>query len=408
MAIKVNKPGLATTVQDQGRQGNYHLGIPPSGAMDQISFRAANLLVGNDETRAALECALMGPELTFTEDTQIAVTGARMQPSIDGEEQLLDTVLDVAAGQTLSLKFASAGARSYIAVSGGIDVPEMLGSRSTYALGALGGLHGRTLKAEDVLETGTSPLLVRSASPASTFSGPAPQGAGDPDGARALQRARDPRIMDVFLSETWQVSSESDRIGYRFKGGTRSSSCPASHPSVRATTRRTSSTPATRSGRSKCPRPAADRAAPRRGVRRRLHDDRHRDQCRHGRLRPDAAQHQDPLRRRQPRGSAGGQSRASKPARGATRGDASLRPHVAGPPQREPSSLRAAAVATQSTVSGSDRPTGRAQLIHRTPRVCGDSVVRPRPAEVELKGAVIGTTGVRRPLVAPRNEHAAI
>lgn len=221
MAIKVIKPGLATSVQDQGRQGNYHLGIPPSGAMDQISFRAANLLVGNDETAAALECALMGPELTFTEDTQIAVTGARMQPSIDGEEHPLDTVIDVAAGQTLTLKFAAAGARSYLAVSGGIDVPEMLGSRATYALGALGGLHGRTLKAEDVLETGARPAAREAGKTLPTrFQVPL----GKEREIRMVLGLYNERVtpesMDVFLSETWQVSSESDRIGYRFKGGT--------------------------------------------------------------------------------------------------------------------------------------------------------------------------------------------
>ncbi len=80
MAIEVTKPGLATSVQDQGRQGNYHLGIPPAGALDQLSFRAANLLLGNHETAAVLECALMGPDLTFTEDTHVAVTGPACNP----------------------------------------------------------------------------------------------------------------------------------------------------------------------------------------------------------------------------------------------------------------------------------------------------------------------------------------
>lgn len=221
MAIDVTKPGLSTTVQDQGRQGNYHLGIPPSGAMDQMSFRSANLLVGNDETAAALECALKGPELTFTQDTQIAVTGARMAPALDGAEQPLDTVIDVRAGQTLTLGFAASGARGYIAVSGGIDVPEVLGSRSTYTLGALGGLHGRTLQAGDVLQTRAKPAA-------------RPAGLALPEQFRApLAKEREVRVvlglydervvpesMQVFLDETWQVSSESDRVGYRFKGGT--------------------------------------------------------------------------------------------------------------------------------------------------------------------------------------------
>lgn len=221
MAIEVSKPGLATSVQDQGRQGFYHLGIPPSGAMDQLSYRSANLLLGNDETAAALECALMGPELTFSEDTQVAVTGGRMQPSLDGEQQPLDTVLDVRAGQTLTLGFAAAGARAYVAVSGGIDVPEMLGSRSTYALGALGGLHGRTLQAGDALETGARPPA-RPAGTALAASMQVPL--GKEREVRVVLGLYDARVeaesLARFLSEPWQVASESDRIGYRFKGGT--------------------------------------------------------------------------------------------------------------------------------------------------------------------------------------------
>jgi biotin-dependent carboxylase-like uncharacterized protein len=220
MAIEVKKPGLATTVQDHGRQGNYHLGIPPAGAMDQISFRSANLLLGNDETAAVLECALMGPELRFTEDTQVAVTGARMQPKVDGEDRPMDTVLEIRAGQTLSLGFAGAGARGYVAVSGGIDVPEALGSRSTYALGSLGGLEGRPLQAGDVLNVGPSS---HAAEPGRELPEEFRVPLGKEREIRMVLGLYDERVtpdsMRTFLSETWQVSSESDRIGYRFKGG---------------------------------------------------------------------------------------------------------------------------------------------------------------------------------------------
>lgn len=221
MAIEVTKPGLATSVQDQGRQGNYHLGIPPAGALDQLSFRSANLLLGNDETAAVLECALMGPELTFTEATHVAVTGARMQPKIDGEERPLDTVLAVEAGQTLALGFAAAGARAYLAVSGGIDVPEALGSRSTYALGSLGGFHGRPLQAGDVLQTGKDG---HAAAPGRELAEELRVPLTKEREVRLVLGLYDERVkkesMAKFLSETWQVSSESDRIGYRFKGGT--------------------------------------------------------------------------------------------------------------------------------------------------------------------------------------------
>lgn len=221
MPIEVIKPGLVTSVQDGGRRGYYHLGIPPSGAMDQVSYRAGNLLLGNPETAAALECALMGPELVFTEPGHVCITGAEMTPKINGQVQPTNTVLAIAAGQTLSFGFASKGARAYIAIAGGIDVPEKLGSRSTYALGSLGGFHGRPLRAGDTLEIGA-------------VTGAVPLGAQLPEDLRVpLAKEYELRMvpglydyrvqpdsMRAFLSETWLVASEADRIGYRLKGGT--------------------------------------------------------------------------------------------------------------------------------------------------------------------------------------------
>jgi biotin-dependent carboxylase-like uncharacterized protein len=223
--VEVVKPGLATSVQDGGRSGYYHLGIPPSGAMDQMSYRAGNLLLGNPETAASLECALMGPELKFDRATRICVTGAEMAPKIDGRAHPTNTVLEITAGQTLSFGFAAKGARGYLAVAGGFDVPERLGSRSTYALGGLGGHQGRTLEAGDTLTSGD---------PAGPGSGAAPVGAVLPESLRAsLAKEYELRMvpglydyrvqgesMATFLSETWLVASEADRIGYRLKGGT--------------------------------------------------------------------------------------------------------------------------------------------------------------------------------------------
>lgn len=152
--IKVLKPGLSTSVQDLGREGYYHLGIPPSGALDQYALSAANHLVGNPAGAAGLECALVGPELEFQQDALVAVCGAQMPALLDGREQRPDTAFAVRAGQVLRFGFPTAGARAYLAVAGGIDVPEVLGSRSTYALGALGGFHGRKLMAGDLLPVG--------------------------------------------------------------------------------------------------------------------------------------------------------------------------------------------------------------------------------------------------------------
>ncbi len=130
-AIEVVKPGLATSVQDAGRHGYYHVGIPPSGALDQFSLRAANLLVGNDEDAAVLECTLLGPQLLFRRDALIAVTGAEMAPRIDGAAQPCNVALRIRAGGTLTFDYVKQGARAYLAVAGGIDVPVVLGSRST-------------------------------------------------------------------------------------------------------------------------------------------------------------------------------------------------------------------------------------------------------------------------------------
>ena len=156
MPVKVIAPGLATTVQDLGRPGYYHLGIPISGGMDRLALRAANMLVGNDEGAATLEAVFMGPELEFKRDASVAVTGAELTPKVDGEARETWTSFRVKSGQVLSFEFLKAGARAYIAISGGIDVPVVLGSRSTYPLGALGGFKGRSLQAGDELPLGAS------------------------------------------------------------------------------------------------------------------------------------------------------------------------------------------------------------------------------------------------------------
>lgn len=220
MSIKVIKPGLATSVQDAGREGYYHLGIPPSGALDQYSMKTANLLVGNAPDAAVLECALMGPELEFQSDALVAVCGARMQPRLDGDDMPLDVSFRVRAGQVLSFDYPKAGARSYLAVAGAIEVPMVLGSRATYTLGALGGVQGRRLLAGDLLATGSAGERAR-------------EGMALP---RSLMPALDKEVLlrvlpglyihrltaeavESFFADCWSVGSEADRIGYRFKGG---------------------------------------------------------------------------------------------------------------------------------------------------------------------------------------------
>ena len=220
--IAVRKPGLSTTVQDAGRTGYYDLGIPPSGGLDQYSLRAANLLVGNAEGAAVLECVYMGPELMFTSGAVVAVTGAVMVPKVNGEERPQWESFAVDAGDVLSFAYLAGGARAYLAVSGGVDVPVVLGSRSTYGLGALGGFAGRPLAAGDVLPVGSGPVV------GSGFSG----GRSVPDDlrtsyakdveVRVLMGLYDHRLSAdgraTFLGTTWTLTPVADRIGFRYSG----------------------------------------------------------------------------------------------------------------------------------------------------------------------------------------------
>ncbi|MDX1717697.1 MAG: biotin-dependent carboxyltransferase family protein [Anderseniella sp.] len=217
--LKVIKPGLATTVQDLGRPGYYHLGIPLSGGMDRLALRSANMLVGNDEGAAVLEAVFMGPELEFGTDATVAVTGAEMPVMVDGKEQATWTSFSVKKGQVLSFGFLKAGARIYIAVSGGIDVPLALGSRSTYAIGALGGFQGRPIAAGDELPVGKG----AGASEGRSVPEKLRRAPGSPVELRVLPGLYWHRItessQDGFFEDTWKVAPEADRMGYRFKGG---------------------------------------------------------------------------------------------------------------------------------------------------------------------------------------------
>jgi biotin-dependent carboxylase-like uncharacterized protein len=219
MAIKVLHPGLATTVQDLGRPGYFHLGIPVGGAMDRLALKAANLLVGNDIGAAGLEAVFIGPKLEFTADATVAVTGADMPIKVDGEEQPGWTGFKVKAGQVLSFDYLKTGARIYIAVSGGIDVPLALGSRSTYPIGALGGFNGRAIAAGDELPVGAA----GSAQVGKTIPEPLRRRPGTPAELRVLPGLYWHRITEQagrnFFEDEWKVAPEADRMGYRFRGG---------------------------------------------------------------------------------------------------------------------------------------------------------------------------------------------
>ena len=217
MTIEVLDPGLGSSIQDLGRPGYYGVGIPPSGSADQDAALAANLLVGNDSSAAVIESPYAGPALRFSADGVVAVTGATMPVRLDGEERPQWESFAVRAGQVLSFGFLQAGARVYIAVAGGIDVPMVLGSRSTYATGGFGGLEGRTLRAGDVLPVGEGVGTAGRVVPPELR----PQYPRDVT-LRVVMGLYDYRLTQagrsVFLDSVWTMTPVADRMGCRYSG----------------------------------------------------------------------------------------------------------------------------------------------------------------------------------------------
>lgn len=225
--FEVIKPGLETAVQDwPGRIGYLDQGFPASGPMDSWSFRLANRLVGNDPGVAALECQFAGPQLRFETAALIAVTGADMTPQIDGEPIATWRAISVQSGQTLTLSFAKTGARAYIALAGGIDTPEMLGSRATFHKAGVGGVDGHALKTGQRIPIG-EPRADQA--PGGFF-----DGATVPEDRRpvfstdkswqieVVAGPNDDWISDEghrrFLGFDWKLSAKSDRTGFRLDG----------------------------------------------------------------------------------------------------------------------------------------------------------------------------------------------
>ncbi|GAB6040695.1 urea carboxylase [Endothiovibrio diazotrophicus] len=220
--IDVLAPGTQTTVQDfPGRQGYWDIGVPPSGPMDDYSFRLANRLLGNPPQAAGLELTVNGPTLRFNVACDICLTGAPMAATLDGEPVPFWRPLRVARGRTLALgAVQGAGARAYLAVAGGIQVPAYLGSRATFTLGQFGGHGGRTLRVGDVLH------LAPPAVSAGSLEAPValrPALSRDwtlhviygPHGAPDFFTERD---IDTFFASRWEVHYNSSRTGVRLIG----------------------------------------------------------------------------------------------------------------------------------------------------------------------------------------------
>lgn len=217
MAIEVIEPGLGSSIQDRGRLGYYSVGIPPSGAVDMVSALAANLLVGNSEDAPVIESPYMGPKLRFTDNAVIAITGATMEARLNGQAVPQWESLAVAKGDELSFGYLTAGARIYIAVSGGIDVPAVLNSRSTYTIGGIGGLNGRALQSGNVIPVGRGDGRPGKSVPEQLR----PIFAREVD-VRVMMGLYDYRLTPVgasrFVDSVWTLTPVADRMGFRYSG----------------------------------------------------------------------------------------------------------------------------------------------------------------------------------------------
>lgn len=219
--ITVLKKGMLTTVQDIGRTGFQRYGMPSSGAMDEFSLRLANVLVGNPQDEAAIEFTFTGPTLKFEEETVFAVTGGDFDLKLNGESVPMNAALCAGAGDELACGMAKAGMRGYIAFAGGLDLPLVMGSRSTGLKAKIGGLDGRALQDGDTLslrapvstlvnmEKRTAPEKLLRKFPETltvrfTF--------GPQDDLFSKEGKQ------VFVSGKYTLSQQSDRMGFRMEG----------------------------------------------------------------------------------------------------------------------------------------------------------------------------------------------
>jgi biotin-dependent carboxylase-like uncharacterized protein len=217
-AVRIISPGGYTTIQDKGRFGFQHVGIPVSGALDNFAFTLANFLAGNPDNTPVMEITVMGPSLEIRKEMDIALTGAQMGISVNGVPMDQWASIRVRPGDLVTIGQVRAGCRAYLAFNGGIRVPEIMGSFSTYVGGKIGGFKGRPLQKDDLLETGDSSLLTRPrVLPPSPL---VPVYSSEPV-IRAIPGPQadyfDTGLNTLFQSE-YTVTVKADRMGYRLQG----------------------------------------------------------------------------------------------------------------------------------------------------------------------------------------------
>ncbi|MBK3493656.1 biotin-dependent carboxyltransferase family protein [Viridibacillus sp. YIM B01967] len=231
MTVTVLKPGLLTTIQDTGRFGSQKFGVIVSGAMDAYSLRIANILVGNVESEAALEVSLFGTVLQFNNDHLIALTGADLTATINGESAPLWRPFIAKKGDILKFKRAHKGCRAYVSFAGGIHVPTVMNSKSTYLKAGMGGFEGRALQKKDELNIGPYTKTNQELSQyAKNLDAPATWSVNYHE-LISLNQQQTIRVIhgtewDCFTAESqlrltnnqYTLSTEADRMGYRFEG----------------------------------------------------------------------------------------------------------------------------------------------------------------------------------------------
>lgn len=230
--MRVRQAGLLTTVQDLGRPGYQQYGVVVGGALDGFAARALNLCVGNDDNAALLEMAQTGPNLVFDREVLIAWGGAGFAATVNGEPLPRDRAVRIAPGEVVSFGLARSGLRAWVAIAGGIDVPLVMGSRTTYRRAGIGGHQGRTLVAGDVLKlfapsTWAHYQLVAlgAARKRATAWTVRPEVMGKPAKPGTVRALRGPECewftkeaRHAFFSAEWRATKEADRMGVRLQG----------------------------------------------------------------------------------------------------------------------------------------------------------------------------------------------
>ncbi|CCD24199.1 bifunctional urea carboxylase/allophanate hydrolase NDAI_0C05400 [Naumovozyma dairenensis CBS 421] len=229
-AIEITSPGAHTSVQDYpGRTGYWSIGVPPSGPMDAYSFQLANRIVGNDSEAAALEITLTGPTVIFHTQTVISITGGICPCMVNDEPIEQNKPISISKGDELSIGRLITGCRAYLAIRGGLDIPEYLGSRSTFTLGTIGGYNGRVLKLGDVLFINqfdsASSSQVSKYHPQSVPSSLIPSISNDKEwligvmcGPHGSPDFFTSEYADEFFNEKWKIHYNSNRFGVRLIG----------------------------------------------------------------------------------------------------------------------------------------------------------------------------------------------